>query len=200
MPGCGLRNPRSNSPKDLASPPRSSLGTPSSACWPQVPSRQLLGPAHPQTIFHWLPPICHRTIFSWGLGRNEGESEVEPGPWGRGYEGMEGGVTSLIGQLCSRTGCKSPWTPPPVAPIPVLTCNWLSFQGGGTHRGLVPLKGWERLRAHLSLGWSLQTAGAAVPRTILLSSVMACVSAGTPPQGSGWRGGRQLGGCGQSGS
>lgn len=147
-----------------------------------------------------FPQSATAQFFRGGWGGMRANQRWSLDPGGVATKAWRGGVTSLIGQLCSRTGCKSPWTPPPVAPIPVLTCNWLSFQGGGTRRGLVPLKGWERLRAHLSLGWSLQTAGAAVPRTILLSSVMACVSAGTPPQGSGWRGGRQLGGCGQSGS
>lgn len=102
------------------------------------------------------------------------------------------GVTTLIGQLCSRTGFKIPLTPPPVAPILVLAYNWLIFLGAGLTRGLVQLKGWERPRAP-SLGWSLQTAGSAVPRTILLYSAMACVSVGTPTQGPAWCEGRQLG-------
>lgn len=36
----------------------------------------------------------------------------------------------LIGPFCSRSGFKIPWTPPLVAPSPVLTCNWLDSQGG----------------------------------------------------------------------
>lgn len=47
---------------------------------------------------------------------------MEPGPWGVAKK--EWG--QLIGQLCSRTSFKIPLTPPPVAPIPVLTYNWLS--------------------------------------------------------------------------
>lgn len=42
-----------------------------------------------------------------------------------------GGISTPIGHLCSTTGFKIPFTPPPVAPIPFLSYNWLSIQGAG---------------------------------------------------------------------
>lgn len=56
----------------------------------------------------------------------------------------------LIGPFCSRSGFKIPWTPPLVAPSPVLTCNWLDSQGGGTQRKSGPVKRAERRSGAIS--------------------------------------------------
>lgn len=61
-----------------------------------------------------------------------------------------GGVSTLIGHLCSRTGFKIPLTPPPRGPHPCPDLQLAEPPGGGTHRGLVQLKGWERPAALLS--------------------------------------------------
>lgn len=110
------------------------------------------------------PNPCHSTIFGMGRGgkKQNGRRSLDSGGV---VKKKWGGSTILIGQFCSRTGFKIPLTPPPVAHILVLAYNWLIFLEAGLSRGLVHLKGWERPRGP-SFGWSLQRAGAAVPRTI----------------------------------
>lgn len=85
---------------------------------------------------------------------------MAPGPWGEWLRRMGGGRHPDWSPLLPKRPSKS-IDSTPIGPHPYPDLQLAELPGGGTHRGLVQLKGWERPRAP-SVGWSLQLAGATV--------------------------------------
>ena len=100
---------------------------------------------HPQTIFHWLPPILATAQFWEGVG------ELGDGAWTL-WEWLRRNGGDLHSDWSSllQNGLQNSIHSASCGPHPLPELQLAQHSGGGTHRGLVHLKGWERPKARFS--------------------------------------------------
>lgn len=147
-------------------------------------SCQLLVLAHPQTIFHWLPPKAyHRTVILGGRRIGEGKWDQDGKAW---LIRKGGNLPFLIGHSQASKFHRLHLQPHPDFQLAELL-GGAGLTGSGVH-----LKGWEQSQDPFRVESSTQ----AVPKSqdILRYSIMACVSAPlhSKAQGGSGVGGRNL--------